>query len=71
MNHQKLQSSDYEIVSQEALASSGKVLFIQDGSELLYNSHKWTTGLGPTGDSCGNGMIFHSCLAVKFEEDQP
>ncbi len=38
---------------------------------MLYNSHKWTTGLGPTGDAYGNGMIFHSCLAVKFEENQP
>ena len=71
MNHQKLQSGHYKNVRQEAIESNGKVLFIQDGSELLYNSHKWTTGLGPTGDSCGNGMLFHSCLAVKFEENQP
>jgi len=71
MNHQKLQSAHYKNVRQEAIVSNGKVLFIQDGSELLYNSHKWTTGLGPTGDSYGNGMIFHSCLAVKFEENQP
>lgn len=71
MNHQKLQSGHYKNVQQEAMESNGKVLFIQDGSELLYNSHKWTTGLGPTGDSYGNGMIFHSCLAVKFEENQP
>ncbi len=71
MNHQKLQAGHYENVRQEAIASNGKVLFIQDGSELLYNSHKWTTGLGPTGDSCGNGLLFHSCLAVKFEDNQP
>lgn len=71
MNHQKLQSGHYDYVRQEAIASKGKVLFIQDGSELLYNSHKWTAGLGPTGDSCGNGLLFHSCLAVKFEENQP
>jgi hypothetical protein len=71
MSHQKLQSGHYKNVRQEALKSKGPVLFIQDGSELLYNSHKWTTGLGPTGDSCGNGLLFHSCLAVKFEEDQP
>lgn len=71
MNHQKLQAGHYENVRQEAITSNGKVLFIQDGSELLYNSHKWTTGLGPTGDSCGNGLLFHSCLAVKFEDNQP
>ena len=70
MNHQKLQACHYENVRQEAITSNGKVLFIQDGSELLYNSHKWTTGLGPTGDSCGNGLLFHSCLAVKFEDNQ-
>ena len=71
MTHKKLQLTHYENVRKEALESSGKVLFIQDGSELIYNSHEWTTGLGPTGDSCGNGMMFHSCLAVKFEEDTP
>ena len=71
MNHQKLQAGHYENVRQETIASNGKVLFIQDGCELLYNSHKWTTGLGPTGDSCGNGLLFHSCLAVKFEDNQP
>ncbi len=71
MSHQKLQSEHYKNVRQEAGESNGKVLFIQDGSELLYNNHKWTTGLGPTGDSCGNGMLFHSCLAVKFQEERP
>ena len=71
MNHQKLQSGHYDYVRQEALASKEKVLFIQDGSELLCNSHKWTSGLGPTGDSCGNGLLFHSCLAVTFEGNQP
>ena len=71
MGHRKLQSSHYSNVRQEALKSHGKVLFIQDGSELLYNSHKWTSGLGPTADAYGNGLLFHSCLAVKFEEDQP
>ena len=71
MNHEKLQSTHYKNVRKEAMESPGKVLFIQDGSELLYNSHKWTTGLGPTGDSCGNGLLFHSCLAVKYEDNQP
>jgi len=71
MSHQKLQSGHYDYVKQEALTSEGTLLFIQDGSELLYNTHKWTTGLGPTGDSCGNGLLFHSCLVVKLEDNQP
>jgi len=57
--------------AKEATTSNGKVLFIQVGSELLYNIHKWTTGLGPIGDSCGNGLLFHSCQAVKFKDNQP
>ena len=32
MNHQKLQSGHYENAKREALESTGKVLFIQDGS---------------------------------------
>ncbi len=71
MGHEMLQSSHYENIREEAVNTPGEVLFIQDGSELLYNTHKWTTGLGPTGDSYGNGIMFHSCLAVKFEEGQP
>jgi len=47
----------------------GKVLFIQDGSELLYNSHKWTTRLGPKAGFYDNGLLFHSSLAVKFEDN--
>ena len=71
MGHDKLQSGHYEYVREESLNSKGKVLFIQDGSELLYNTHEWTMGLGPTGDSCGSGIMFHSCLAVAFEEERP
>ncbi|MGH2638045.1 MAG: IS4 family transposase [Rhabdochlamydiaceae bacterium] len=67
MGHEKLQTPHCENVYQEALKASGKVLFIQDGSEIIYNSHEWTMGLGPTADSCGSGIMFHSCLAVKHE----
>ena len=42
----------------ESFPRKGEHGLIHDGSELLYNSHKWTTGLGPTGDSCGNGLLF-------------
>ena len=71
MNHQTLQVQHYENVRKDASKASGNVLFIQDGSELLYNSHEWTSGLGPTADAYGSGIMFHSCLAVKTEEGQP
>jgi len=65
-----LQREHYKNVIAEAASVSGRVLFIQDGSELIYNNLKWTD-LGPTADSNGNGIMFHSCLAVKFHGDQP
>jgi hypothetical protein len=71
MGHERLQMAHYENVRKEAIAASGRVLFIQDGSELLYNSHPWTTGLGHTADASGNDLMFHSCLAVKIEDGQP
>ena len=70
ISHQMLQCQHYENVLKEAASSSERVLFIQDGSELIYNNLKWTD-LGPTADSSGNGIMFHSCLAVKFHNDQP
>ena len=70
INHQMLQSQHYRNVLAEAALVPGRVLFIQDGSELIYNNLKWTD-LGPTADSNGNGIMFHSCLAVKFQDDQP
>ncbi|MCX6988136.1 MAG: hypothetical protein NTZ52_01300 [Chlamydiae bacterium] len=38
MGHKKLQSGHYENVREEAIAANGQVLFIQDGSELIYQS---------------------------------
>ena len=70
INHQMLQCQHYKNVLDEASSAPGRVLFIQDGSELIYNNLKWTN-LGPTADSSGNGIMFHSCLAVKFQDDQP
>jgi len=71
MSHEILQTSHSENTREEALKTTGPVLFIQDGSEFIYNTHKWTSGLGPTADSCGSGIMFHTCLAVKFEEEHP
>ena len=70
VNHQMLQQQHCKNVLAEATAEPGRVLFIQDGSELIYNNLKWTN-LGPTADSGGNGIMFHSCLAVKFQDSQP
>ena len=65
-----LQCEHYKNVLAEAASAPGRVLFIQDGSELIYNNLKWTE-LGPTADSNGNGIMFHSCLAVKIVDGQP
>lgn len=66
ITHQVLQEPHYKEVLEKAQFSNGLVLFIQDGSELLFNSHRWTFGLGPTSDSTGNGLMFHSCLVAKY-----
>ena len=68
VSHQALQRPHYQEVLEQARWSEELVLFIQDGSELLFNSHPWTHGLGPTSDSAGNGLMFHSCLVAKYHE---
>lgn len=68
ITHQALQKPHYDQVLEKARFSEELVLFIQDGSELLFNSHPWTYGLGPTADSNGNGFMFHSCLVAKYHE---
>lgn len=70
ITHQALQQPHYREVLEKARCSEELVLFIQDGSELLFNSHPWTHGLGPTADSNGNGLMFHSCLVVKYHESE-
>ena len=70
INHQMLQRQHYQNVLNEASLLHERVLFIQDGSELIYNNLKWTN-LGPTADAAGNGIMFHSCLAVKLQNNQP
>jgi hypothetical protein len=70
ITHQTLQQVHYQEVLEKARWSNKLVLFIQDGSELLFNSHRWTFGLGPTADSTGNGLMFHSCLVAEFHESE-
>ena len=68
ITHEALQKPHWDRVLEKARFSEETVLFIQDGSELLFNSHPWTHGLGPTSDSTGNGLMFHSCLVAKYHE---
>jgi len=70
ITHKALQQSHWHQVLEKARFSEETVLFIQDGSELLFNSHPWTHGLGPTSDSNGNGLMFHSCLVAKYHESE-
>ena len=70
ITHQVLQEPHWHQVLEKACWSEEIVLFIQDGSELLFNSHPWTHGLGPTADSHGNGLMFHSCLVAKYHESE-
>jgi hypothetical protein len=70
ITHRVLQQPHYHQVLEKARISEELVLFIQDGSELLFNSHPWTHGLGPTADSNGNGLMFHSCLVAKYHESE-
>ena len=70
ITHQILQEPHYRQVLEKARFSDKTVLFIQDSSELLFNSHPKTQGLGPTCDSDGNGLMFHSCLVAKYHEPE-
>ena len=51
-----LHSEHYKNVLAEPASAPGRVLFIQDGSELIYNNLKWIE-LGPTADSNDNGIL--------------
>src|SRR5271154_1203823 len=46
--HSAIQAPHYKATITAAKETDSLVLFIQDGSELLYNSHHYTFGLGPT-----------------------
>lgn len=70
ITHQALQKPHYDQVLAKAYSSEKLVLFIQDGSELLFNSHPCTHGLGPTADNSGNGLMFHSCLVAEYHEPE-
>jgi hypothetical protein len=45
VTHQSLQQTHYQNVLEHARRCNGRVLFIQDGSELLFNTRPWIHGL--------------------------
>ncbi|MEI8364824.1 MAG: IS4 family transposase [Parachlamydiaceae bacterium] len=66
VSHEALQKAHNNNVIQTASTTKQMVLFIQDGSELIYNTHKCTHRLGPTADAFGQGIMFHTALAVEW-----
>lgn len=70
VSHEALQKVHNENVIQAASTTKQTVLFIQDGSELIYNTHKCTHGLGPTADAFGQGIMFHTALAIEWARNQ-
>jgi hypothetical protein len=70
VSHEALSQIHWQL-SLEAAKSQGEVvLFIQDGSELNYSSHKATTGLGHIGNGKNQGFQLHSCLAVNATSEE-
>lgn len=69
VTHTGLQKVHNKNVIEIATNSKKMVLFIQDGSELIYNTHLFTHGLGHTSDAFGQGIMFHTCLAVEWTEN--
>jgi hypothetical protein len=65
VTYEKLSEQHWACSLKAAQKETGVVLFIQDGSELNYSSHKATTGLGHIGNGKSQGFELHSCLAVS------
>ena len=68
VTHDKIQAVHRRNIRVEAEQTDAPILFIQDGSEALYNSHRFTTGLGSTCGAYGNGFLFHSTLAINWND---
>ena len=50
--------------TREAMGKAGRVLLIQDTTEVDYQQHPTTTGLGPIGNGTHHGYLVQSVLAV-------
>ncbi len=56
--------------TREEMGKSGRVLLIQDTTEVDYQHHPTTTGLGPIGNGSHHGFLLQSVLAVVPESRQ-
>lgn len=50
--------------TREAMGQQGQVLLLQDTTEVDYQPHPTTTGLGPIGNGSHHGFLLQSVLAV-------
>lgn len=65
VSHEGLSQPHWRKTYQGAVAQeAGVILWIQDTTELNYNAHQSTTGLGKTSHSKVQGLMLHSALAV-------
>ena len=46
--------------------TEGRVLVVQDTTTLNFSGHPATTGLGPSANGTGQGLLVHSALAVSL-----
>lgn len=65
VSYETLSEVHWQSSLEKAKQQGGVVLFIQDGSEVNYSSHKATPGLGYIGNGKRQGFHLHSCLAVE------
>jgi hypothetical protein len=56
--------------TREALSQQRRVLLIQDTTEVDYQQHPSTTGLGPIGNGSHHGYLLQTVLAVEPESRQ-
>lgn len=56
--------------TREAMSQSRRVLLIQDTTEVDYQAHPSTTGLGPIGNGSHHGYLLQTVLAVEPQSRQ-
>ena len=56
--------------TREAMSQHRRVLLIQDTTEVDYQAHPSTTGLGPIGNGSHHGYLLQTMLAVEPEQRQ-
>lgn len=69
INHKAIQNGHHKNVIEEAKHTSSPLLFIQDTSSLDYTDHPSTRNIGHIGNHEGKGLMIHSCLALKLDNN--